>query len=73
MRKTKAMTEATTLSCWLLKRVPKKSGIVRLSMCCVMSLVRLPRTSQASNEPMTAFPIPIQADDSPYFHPNCPA
>ena len=73
MRKTKAMMLAMTRSPWLSKRVPKKSGMVRELMCWVISFVRRPSTSQASSEPMTALPMPIQADEMPYFQPNCPA
>ena len=42
----------------------------RLSICCVISLVRRPNIIQANSEPMMALPIPIQADDKPYFQPN---
>ena len=73
MRNTKAMTEAVMRSPWSAKRVPKKSGIVRLSMCCVISFVRLPRISQARSEPMMALPTPIHVELRPYFQPNCPA
>ena len=67
------MMEAATRKPWSLKRVPKKSGMVRLSMCCVISFVRRPNTIQASKEPITALPTPIHVDERPYFQPNCPA
>ena len=70
MRNTKAMIEAATRSPWLAKRVPKKSGMVRLSMCCVMSLVLRPRTIHASSDPIRALPTPIHVLDNPYFQPN---
>ena len=73
MRNTKAMTDATMRSPSESKRVPKKSGIVRLWRCCVISRVRLARMSHARSEPITAFPMPIHVDESPYFQPNCPA
>ena len=65
--------DATTRSHSSEYRVPKKSGMVRLCMCCVISLVRLPSTIHANNEPMMALPTPIHDADKPYFHPNCPA
>ena len=58
---------------WLLKRMPKKSGMVRESMCWVSCLVRLPSTIQASRLPIKALPMPIQVLDRPYFQPNWPA
>ena len=70
MRKTKAIIDATTLRLWLSKRVPKKSGMVRLFMCCVKSFVRLPRTSHAKRLPIMALPMPIHVLESPYFQPN---
>ncbi len=73
MRKTKAIIEAAMRSDSLEKRVPKKSGIVRLEMCCVINFVRRPRTSHARSEPITALPMPIHVEERPYFHPNCPA
>ena len=73
MRNTKAITEATTRSPWSPKRVPKKSGMVRDSMCCVISLVRFPSSIHASSEPIRALPMPIHVADIPYFQPNCPA
>ena len=38
-----------------------------------MILVRLPRISQASSEPIKALPRPIHVEAIPKFHPNCPA
>ena len=73
MRKMNAMIEAMTRSPSESKRVPKKSGIVRDWMCCVMRRVRRARTSHASIEPMTALPTPIHVELRPYFQPNCPA
>ena len=61
------MIEATTLSFSSAKRVPKKSGIVRLWICWVIILVLRPNISQAKREPMTAFPMPIHDADIPYF------
>ena len=64
------ITEAAILSFSELKRLPKKSGIVFESMCCVITLVLLPRIIQARREPKSALPIPIQVEARPKFQPN---
>ncbi len=53
--------------------VLKNWGIVALSRCCVIILVRLPRTIHAISDPSIAFPIPAHVEAMPYFQPNCPA
>ena len=67
------ITDAAILSDLLPNLLPKKSGIVAESRCCVMILVLLPRTTHARSEPIMAFPIPAQVAAIPYYHPNCPA
>ena len=67
------MMEAPILRPLLSKRLPKNSGMVAELRCCVMMRVRLPRIAHARNEPIRAFPIPIQVEAIPYFQPNCPA
>ena len=67
------ITEAAIFSFPESKRLPKKSGMVRLSMCWVMTRVRRPSTIQASMEPRKALPSPIQVLAMPKFQPNCPA
>ena len=67
------MTEAKSFSALLPKRLPKNSGMVALSRCCVITLVRRPSTAQASREPKKALPKPAQVAAMPYFQPNCPA
>ena len=57
----------------LSKRLPKNSGMVALSRCWVITLVRRPSTTQASSDPKKAFPSPAQVAAMPYFQPNCPA
>ena len=44
--------------------------MVAESRCWVMILVRLPRMTQASSDPISAFPIPIQVEAIPNFQPN---
>ena len=61
------MRAAATLSALLSNLLPKKSGIVFESRCFVMTLVRRPRTIHARSEPMTALPIPIHVEDTPYL------
>ena len=73
MRKMKMMIEAASFSGRLMKRLPKNSGMVALSRCWVMTLVRRPSTAQASREPSRALPMPAQVAAMPYFQPNCPA
>ena len=69
----KVMTDATSFSFLDPKRRPKKSGIVLLSRYWVISLVLLPRITQASRDPIKAFPRPTQVEAMPYFQPNWPA
>ena len=73
MRKMNTITEAVIFIALLSYLSPKKSGIVFDPRCCVITFVRLPSTTQARRLPITAFPIPIQVQAMPYFHPNCPA
>ena len=40
---------------------------------CVMVRVRLPSTAQASAEPISALPMPIQLAAVPKFQPSLPA
>ena len=54
-------------------RLAKKSGMVALSRCLVMTRVRRPSTTQASRLPIRALPMPIQVAETPKFQPNCPA
>ena len=54
----------------LSKRFSKYSGIVDAFKVLVISLVRLPKIDQASNEPIIALPIPIQVEAMPNFQPN---
>ena len=67
------MRAAATRRALLSNLLPKKSGIVLEFKCFVMTLVLLPRMIHARSEPITALPIPIQVDATPYFQPNCPA
>ena len=67
------MIDPVSLSALESNLLPKYSGMVLASSACVMILVLLPRTSHARRLPINAFPIPIQVDERPYFHPNCPA
>ena len=67
------ITDAAILSVGESNLLPKKSGIVAESRCCVMILVRLPSTTQATREPKSAFPMPTHVAEIPYFHPNWPA
>ena len=55
------------------KRFSKKSGMVALPRCCVMTRVRRPRMTQARKEPMIALPMPTQVAAMPNFQPNWPA
>ena len=71
--KMKVIMEAAILRFSFPNLLPKNSGIVAVSRCWVMILVRLPRIRQAIREPIRALPIPIQVDAIPYFQPNCPA
>ena len=73
MRNTKVIRLAAVRSLSLSYRVPKKSGMVLLERCWVMIRVRRPRMSQASSDPMKAFPRPIQVEARPKFQPNWPA
>ncbi len=73
IRNRKTIIYAAILSAGLLYRFSKNSGIVALFRCWVISLVHLPRIIQGRSEPKTAFPIPIQVDATPNFHPNWPA
>ena len=66
----KTMIDATILSAGLKYLFPKNSGIVALSRCWDISLVLLPKITQARSEPKIAFPIPIQVDAIPNFQPN---
>ena len=65
--------EEAVLSPLLPKRVSKNCGMVAESRCCVITLVRLPRTTHASRDPRSALAMPIQLAAMPYFQPNCPA
>ena len=65
--------DAATLSGVELNLLPKKSGMVFASICCVITLVLLPNTFHARSEPIKAFPSPAHVEASPKFHPNCPA
>ena len=67
------MIDATIFKAEELNRLPKKSGIVLASNCCVITLVLLPRIFQARREPINAFPRPAHVAARPKFHPNCPA
>ena len=67
------MAEAAIFSRRLPYLSPKKSGMVLDLRCWLMTRVLLPRMTQARRLPMTAFPIPIQVEARPYFHPNWPA
>ena len=67
------MTDAHSFSARLSKRLPKNSGMVALSRCWVITLVRRPSTAQASREPKKALPSPAQVAATPYFQPNWPA
>ena len=67
------MAEAAIRSALLSKRFPKKSGMVAALRWFVMTRVLRPKITQASRLPISAFPIPIHVEASPYFHPNCPA
>ena len=69
----KEMSAAAMRRALLSNLLPKKSGIVFELRCFVMTRVLLPRMIHARREPMTAFPIPIHVDATPYFQPNCPA
>ena len=71
--KMKMMMEAMTFREEEPKRFSKKSGMVALPRCCVMMRVRRPSTTQASREPITAFPRPTQVEAMPKRQPNCPA
>ena len=73
IRKMNTMTDAVTLSGTLSNLLPKKSGIVLASTCCVIIRVLLPSTFHASNDPINAFPSPAHVLARPKFHPNCPA
>ena len=61
------MAEAQSFKGLLLKRLPKNSGMVAELKCCVIMRVRRPSTTQASMEPMIAFPSPIQEEAMPYL------
>ena len=69
----KVIMEAAILRFSLPKRFPKNSGIVAVSRCCVMILVRLPRILHARREPISALPMPAHVAAMPYFQPNWPA
>ena len=69
----KMMSDAPIFSALLPKRLPKNSGMVAALRCCVMMRVLRPSTAQASSEPISALPTPIQVVATPYFQPNCPA
>ena len=73
IRKMKMMSDAPIFSALLPKRLPKNSGMVAALRCCVMMRVLRPSTAQASSEPISALPTPIQVVATPYFQPNCPA
>ena len=61
------MTDAAILSALDSNRLQKKSGIVAADKCLVITRVLLPKITHASNEPIIAFPIPIQVEASPYL------
>ena len=69
----KMMIDAAIFRDFASKRFSKKSGIVALCRCCVMTRVRRPRMTQAIREPMRALPMPIQVEAMPNFQPNWPA
>ena len=73
IRNMKMMIDENSFSDLLEYLFSKNSGMVLVSSSCVRSLVRLPRTTHATSEPSSAFPIPIHVEAIPYFHPNCPA
>ena len=64
------MTAAAIFSALESYRFIKKSGMVAVSRCWVMTRVRLPSTFHASSEPMKALPRPIHVEAIPNFHPN---
>ena len=73
IRKINTIIDAPIFSGCDANRFPKNCGMVAESRCWLMILVRLPRITQASNEPMIALPIPAHVAETPYFQPNCPA
>ena len=70
MRKIKMIIDAITFIGTESNLLPKKSGMVLTSRCCVMILVLLPRIFHAKSDPIKAFPSPAQVDANPKFHPN---
>ena len=73
IRNIKVMIDAAIFRALLPYLASKNCGMVAEFRCCVMILVRLPRTTQARRDPSSAFPIPTQVEAIPYFQPNCPA
>ena len=70
IRNTKVITDAAIFNELFPNLFSKKSGMVLEFKCCVITLVRRPRTTQAMRDPSMALPIPAQVDAIPYFHPN---
>ena len=67
------INEAAVRSAGEQYRLAKKSGMVALSRCLVITRVRRPSTTQASRLPIRALPRPIQVAATPKFQPNWPA
>ena len=59
------ITDAANFRRRLSKRRPKNSGMVALSRCWVITLVRRPSTTHASKEPRKALPSPAQVAAMP--------
>lgn len=59
------MTAETIFRLFEEYRFSKYSGIVDALRCLEIILVRFPSIIHASIEPMTAFPMPIHAADTP--------
>ena len=65
MRKMKTIIAETILRLFEEYLFSKYSGIVEALRYFEMILVRFPKISQASAEPINAFPTPIHAADTP--------
>ena len=70
IRNINVMTDAAIFNELLPNLFSKKSGMVLEFKCCVITLVRRPRTTHAIRDPNMALPMPAHVEAIPYFHPN---